>query len=153
MKSTFKLAGLFLASIILLTSVSGPSYAQSEIEPVVPALASFILPGFGQLINEQPEKALTHFIVDVGIVTAAYFISYPYYKRAPYVPVGTLHLAWSAYSAYDAYTVAEDRNRTIFGSTPSLQPENDRNLDLNLASSPLTLDNSDRLSVSNVKGN
>jgi len=80
----------------------------------LPGLASFALPGLGQLINDQADKAFLHFGIMVGIDLGAYYLvrllPYSYYS---YPLIGLAHLGWALYSAYDAYSVAKEQNFTI----------------------------------------
>ncbi|MFB6291391.1 MAG: hypothetical protein ABEJ25_06660, partial [Candidatus Bipolaricaulia bacterium] len=116
MRFCLKSVGIFILSGFLLTSLGAQSLAADDLSPVVPSLASFIIPGSGQLINEQPNKALTHFVVVVGIDTATYFLSLSYVRTSllTYRLGSLLHLAWSSYSAYDAYQVASNKKQSIF---------------------------------------
>ena len=140
MKFALKLLGLFLISGLIVTSFTTNGLADNEISPVVPSLASFILPGAGQLLNDQPEKALTHFVVIVGIDTATYLMAGTFIPRPwTFYRIGTaLHLAWSGYSAYDAYQVASRRRSGIFGSSFDLVASEKSETELKIASSSLT---------------
>jgi hypothetical protein len=124
--------------------------ADEEISPLVPSVASFILPGSGQLINDQPDKALTHFVVGIGIYSS---YTFTFLYRSPlFRVIPLLNLAWSGYSAYDAYQVASDRRRGIFGSSLELESSNGSEPELDLASTALTLtDKSREFSVSAVE--
>ena len=124
---------------LLTIAMSTPALARDEItlDPIVPAIASFIIPGAGQLLNDQPDKAITHFAVAVGINALNYFLVYSVYTSSPaYSPYlgGTLHLAWSAYSAFDAYEVAEDRRRGIRFSSLEMESSPYADEELSLAS-------------------
>jgi hypothetical protein len=78
----------------------------------IPGLASFVLPGLGQLLNDQMDKAILHFAVGVGIGVAGYGIGWYVLPGAWYL-VPTLYFAWSLYSGYDAYTVAKENHFTL----------------------------------------
>lgn len=75
----------------------------------IPGLASFVIPGLGQLINDEMDRAILHFGVAVALNVGGYYVAallpVPYYYSYPVV--GLLHLGWSLYSAFDAYDVAE----------------------------------------------
>jgi len=120
MKIVTKLACFLVIASLILALPGQNGQAKDDLSPVVPSLASFILPGAGQLINDQPDKALTHFIVILGIDTATYFLSTSLIgsRIITYRLGTTLHLAWSGYSAYDAYQEAKNRNSGIFSSAP-----------------------------------
>jgi len=80
----------------------------------IPGLASFVIPGLGQFINDQVDKAFLHFGIAVAIDFGAYYLTtllpYNYYS---YPLVGLAHLGWALYSAYDAYSVAKEENFTL----------------------------------------
>lgn len=80
----------------------------------IPGLASLLLPGLGQFLNDQVDKAFLHLgiavAVDLGTYYLASLLPYSYYT---YPLVGLAHLAWGLYSGYDAYTVAKEQNFTI----------------------------------------
>jgi hypothetical protein len=78
----------------------------------IPGLASFALPGLGQLLNDQMDKAIMHFAIGVGIGALGYGIGWYILPGAWYL-VPTLYFAWSLYSGYDAYTVAKKNHFTL----------------------------------------
>jgi hypothetical protein len=77
----------------------------------IPGLASFVLPGLGQVLNDQMDKAILHFGVDIAIVAVGWYVGglMPY----AYYAIPALHLAWAIYSGFDAYNVAKDRGFSI----------------------------------------
>jgi hypothetical protein len=77
----------------------------------IPGLASFVLPGLGQLINDQVDKAILHFAVDVAIVGIGWYVA----TLLPfgYYAIPALHLGWALYSGLDAYNVAKDQGFSI----------------------------------------
>lgn len=103
--------------VIVIASMSSMSVtAQTQSEAWIPGLASFLIPGLGQLLNDEPDKAILHFGVDVAILVGGGYISSlmsPYYWYSGYSIVGLAHLAWSLYSGYDAYTVAKEKGFSI----------------------------------------
>ncbi|MCF7875418.1 hypothetical protein K9M06_00030 [Candidatus Bipolaricaulota bacterium] len=147
MKTTSKLFVLLLVSVVLLLTSGTIGIAAEDISPAVPSIASFILPGAGQFINDQPNKALTHFVVGVGIYSA---YSLPFIWKSPLIRIlPALNLAWSGYSAYDAYRVAEEKNRSIFDS--SLNSNSEPVYSVDLVDSSLELSTgAPELSVSSV---
>lgn len=150
MKIASKLFVLLLVSVVLLLTSGTIGIAAEDISPAVPSIASFILPGAGQFINDQPDKALTHFLIIVGIDSATIFLSRSPMGYALNYSLGTaLHLAWSGYSAYDAYRVAEEKNRSIFDS--SLNSNSEPVYSVDLVDSSLELSTgAPELSVSSV---
>ncbi|HHR85604.1 MAG TPA: hypothetical protein ENL23_04575 [Candidatus Acetothermia bacterium] len=101
----------------LLVVMTAGVFAQtsSKSDAWVPGLASFLIPGLGQLLNDQMDKAIIHFGVDVAILVGGGYISYllPYGYWYSYSIVGLAHLAWSAYSGLDAYNVAKEQGFTL----------------------------------------
>jgi hypothetical protein len=98
--------GAVLIGILLMTFS-----ASAANQPWIPGIASFVLPGLGQLLNDQLDKAILHFGIDVVIVAAGYYVSL-------LTPIGwyllpALHLGWGLYSGYDAYSVAKSAGFSI----------------------------------------
>lgn len=100
-----------LGALVLGLLVVGISAAAAS-DAWIPGVASLAIPGLGQLLNDQVDKALVHFVVGLGIGAIGYGIGWYILPGAWYL-VPTLYLAWSIYSAYDAYTVAKDKGFSI----------------------------------------
>ena len=100
------------AGVIQLVATFGAS-AQTN-DAWIPGLASFVLPGLGQFINDEMDKAIIHLgiavALDVGAFYVAALLPFSYYT---YPLVGLVHLAWGVYSGFDAYNVAKDQGFTI----------------------------------------
>jgi hypothetical protein len=98
--------------VLLLVASFGAS-AQNN-DAWIPGLASFVLPGFGQFLNDQIDRAILHFGIAVALDVGAYYVSallpYSYFT---YPLVGAVHLAWAIYSGLDAYNVAKDQGFRI----------------------------------------
>lgn len=79
-------------------------------DPLVYGLASFLIPGLGQYLNGEPDKALMHFLVAVAIPTVGYYMAV--ITLNPFLAYVTplAQLGWSIYSALDAYNVAKEYN-------------------------------------------
>ena len=110
----YALVGIVLLAIASLAST--PAVAQSQTEAWVPGFASFLIPGLGQLLLDEPDKAILHFGVDVAILVGGGYVASimsPYYWYSGYSLVGLAHLAWSLYSGYDAYTTAKEKGFTL----------------------------------------
>jgi len=148
MKYLPKTVGLLLIFALLAAGFSTTARAQEDLSPIVPAIASFVLPGSGQLVNDQPDKALTHFVVEVGISSVYYFSAIsrtPIWRVMP-----ALQLAWHGYSSYDAYQVATDRRGSIFDT--GLELEDSTYYSEERLASTLELSGSElELSVSSLK--
>jgi len=80
---------------------------KEEKDPLLNGLASFVVPGLGQYLNGEPNKALSHFLIAVAIpvVCPLLFPSYPYLLSSSLCML--LQLGWHAYSAIDAYETAK----------------------------------------------
>ncbi|MGD9676480.1 MAG: hypothetical protein AB7V19_07340, partial [Candidatus Bipolaricaulia bacterium] len=99
MKRVLVLGVLVLGLLVTGISVSAATQAW------IPGVASLAIPGLGQLLNGQEDKALVHFVVGLGISALGYGIGWYVLPGAWYL-VPTLYFAWSVYSACDAYNVA-----------------------------------------------
>ena len=93
--------------VILLVSTVG-AVAQNN-DAWIPGLASLVLPGLGQLINDQMDRAILHFGVAVALNVGGYYIAalLPFSYYYSYSLVGLIHLGWAVYSGFDAYDVAK----------------------------------------------
>jgi hypothetical protein len=93
--------------VVGMLLISFSSMAASS-DAWIPGLASFVLPGLGQLINDEMDKAILHFAVGVGIYAVGFGVSW-YFSPLWYI-TPALGLGWAIYSGYDAYSVAKDHN-------------------------------------------
>lgn len=112
---------ILLLGMVLLAFLPTTAMAQEEREPLLYGLASFVLPGLGQYLNEEPGKAVSHFLIAVALPVLCYYINYTLPYRYPLYPVcGLLSLGWAAYSGIDAYETAKRFNEMHgFGLSPS----------------------------------
>ncbi|MCD5407832.1 hypothetical protein LR090_01010 [Candidatus Bipolaricaulota bacterium] len=87
--------------------LTGMAREEPNFIPLLHGTASLILPGLGQYLNGEYDKALTHFLVLVVIHVGAGYIAdlmpWGYYR---YYLVSGLHALWAIYSAIDAYETA-----------------------------------------------
>lgn len=99
---------LVCAAALLLVTTFGAS-AQTN-DAWIPGLASFVIPGLGQFINDETDKAILHLGVAIALDVGAYYLAailpFGYYS---YPLVGLVHLGWGIYSGLDAYNVAKDQ--------------------------------------------
>lgn len=79
----------------------------------IPGLASFVLPGLGQLLNDQIDKAVLHLAVDVAIIAVGSYASALLLSPVMFYAVPALHLGWAVYSGLDAYNVATEQGFSI----------------------------------------
>lgn len=101
---------LSIAVSVGLLAVGVAGYGQGRRDPVLYGLASFFLPGLGQYLNGEPDKAIVHFLVAVSIPTVGYYLAS--ITRSPVLErtIPLLQFGWSVYSALDAYRTAKRYN-------------------------------------------
>jgi len=99
-----------LLSLGGVLTVGGFAQTTGPSDAWIPGLASLCVPGFGQLLNDEVDKAIIHFgvfiAIDIGILVLFPWHYYGYSYRS-YV-FGLAHLAWAIYSGLDAYNIAKD---------------------------------------------
>jgi hypothetical protein len=104
-----KLVVSLCVGVILLVSTVG-AVAQTN-DAWIPGLASFVLPGVGQFINDEMDKAILHLGIVIGVDLLAYYAAtlLPFTGMYSYPLIAAVHLAWGVYSGMDAYRVAKDQ--------------------------------------------
>lgn len=113
------MVGLVMIGLLAITPLAAGAQPAQPNEVWIPGLASFLIPGLGQLMNGQTDKAVLHFGVDVAIVVGGYYLAsmtynpYSLFPNRGFALLGLAHLAWSLYSEYDAYTVAKEKGFTL----------------------------------------
>jgi hypothetical protein len=102
-----------LCVVFCLLALAFGATAQPN-EAWIPGVASLVLPGLGQFLNDEVGKAFLHLGIAVALDVGAYYVAtllpFSFYT---YPLVGLVHLAWGLYSAYDAYSVATDQGFTF----------------------------------------
>lgn len=84
----------------------GPAYAQGQeaqpevtCDPFFSGIASMFIPGWGQWMNGERSKAVTHIIVGFGTVAGGFLLAG--------TPAGLIswlaRVGWGLYSTYDAF--------------------------------------------------
>lgn len=100
-----------LATVVaLLVSFPVGGMAKERVsrrDPVLYGLSSFVLPGVGQYLNGEPDKALLHFLIATALPIMCYY-ALPYYPGVVTCPM--LSLGWHVYSAIDAYETTQRFN-------------------------------------------
>ena len=111
--------GLVMIGLLAITPLAVGAQPAQPNEAWIPGLASFLIPGLGQLMNGQTDKAVLHFGVDVAILVGGEYLTEVTYNphelfgsRFVFIVLAA-HLAWSLYSGYDAYTVAKEKGFTL----------------------------------------
>jgi len=100
--------------LALFVLVSGVAFGKENVErrdPLLYGLASFVIPGLGQFLQGDTNKALTHFLVAIAIGVAGGYLAVftPYAFVTPVIAAA--HLVWALYSAMDSYEMAVAYNK------------------------------------------
>ena len=112
---------LAVAALIVGGLVAGGLAAEEpSLTPLLHGTASLILPGLGQYLNGEYDKALTHFLVLVAIDVGTWYLGeiLPWWYPTYYL-VGGLHALWAIYSAIDAYETALELEGLSFNVSPT----------------------------------
>jgi len=105
------LVGIALLMVFQLTGIAQEEEQIAPKNPLLYGVASFVVPGAGQFLNGETNKALTHFLIAVAIPTVGYYAAFA--SPAPGLVVGVTavaQLGWALYSAMDAYNIAKQFN-------------------------------------------
>lgn len=105
-----------LAGLVGVVFVGGFAQVSGPSDAWVPGLASFLIPGLGQLLNDQMDKAIIHFGVAVGISVGGAIVSNALLYNGfwyGYSITAAAYLLWSVYSGIDAYNVAKEQGFTL----------------------------------------
>lgn len=105
MRISMAVLGLLALGVVM--APAGLAQETPSLTPLLHGTASLILPGLGQYLNGEYDKALTHFLVLVAIDVGAWYLGeiLPWWYPRYYVVSG-LHALWAIYSAVDAYQTA-----------------------------------------------
>jgi len=109
-------AAIVLVGMVAIIVSAVPTHGANSSDAWVPGLASFIIPGLGQLLNDQVDKAVLHFGVGVAISLGGSLASAALLYRGAfygYYIVGAAYLGWSLYSGIDAYNVAKKQGFSL----------------------------------------
>ncbi|HIE47877.1 TPA: hypothetical protein EYP84_03165 [Candidatus Bipolaricaulota bacterium] len=103
----YLVVALLVMGGLLGGGITGMAREEPNFIPLLHGTASLILPGLGQYLNGEYDKALTHFLVMVVIDVGAWYIAdlVPWWYPRYYLVSG-LHALWAIYSAIDAYQTA-----------------------------------------------
>lgn len=109
---------ILMVGLVLLVAfqVMGAAQEEEQVTPKNPllyGLASFVVPGVGQFLNGETNKALTHFLLGVAIPVVGYYAAVA--SPTPLLVIsatGVAQLGWALFSAMDAYEVAKRFNET-----------------------------------------
>jgi len=107
MKSLLGKVTLILVLVFSIQALTGTfamaAQAQTQkLDPLLAAVASFVLPGLGQFLLGNQAKAINHVLIYLGIWIVGSLLA-PY----TYGVTAILPLLWAIYSAYDAYQMAQ----------------------------------------------
>jgi TM2 domain-containing membrane protein YozV len=67
------------------------------VNAILAAIASFIIPGLGQLLAGDAKKGIIFFVIALVLGVLNVYVS---------MFIGILSLVWALYAAYDAYQMA-----------------------------------------------
>lgn len=115
-----RIAVVGLVAVVGL-GVAGVGRQEPNPIPLVHGIASFAVPGLGQYLNGEYDKALVHFAVDVVLLLGGGYLAaiLPYPGFSLYWGVGLAHTLWALYSGWDAYTVALRREGLTLRVAPT----------------------------------
>jgi len=89
--------------------------ATAQEDAWIPGLASFLIPGLGQVLNDEVSKGVLHFVVMLGIDAGARILAYTLFRYSAFYYGGytaygiwALSIGWRVFSGLDAYNVAKD---------------------------------------------
>ncbi|HEC63178.1 MAG TPA: hypothetical protein ENI38_02140 [Candidatus Acetothermia bacterium] len=115
----------YLLAVALMVGVAlgaGGVWAQEDVSlrPLIHGAASLVIPGLGQYLNGEYEKALTHFMVTIVLDVGVWYLAdiLPWWYPSYYLVSG-VHALWALYSAIDAYETALELEGLSFHITPT----------------------------------
>ncbi len=92
-------AGLLFVTYVPVVEAALAQKDEVKCDPFLNALASFVIPGWGQWLNDERGKAVFHVAVGAGLIaTPILFAGTPI---ALFAILG--QLVWGGYSGYDAF--------------------------------------------------
>lgn len=109
-------AVILVVSLLVIMATGAFAQTAPKTDAWVPGLASFLIPGLGQLLNDQIDKAIIHFGVAVGISVGGALVSNVLLYNGfwyGYSITAAAYLAWSVYSGLDAYNVAKEQGFSL----------------------------------------
>ena len=107
-----KRVGVVCVVLSLLVLTFGATAQPSQ--AWIPGVASLVLPGLGQFLNDELDKAILHLGIAIALDVGAFYVaSLLPFNYLSYPIVGLVHLAWGLYSGLDAYNVAKESGFTI----------------------------------------
>lgn len=107
---TIAVGSLVLGFLFLIPSV--PVLGQEEApavkcDPFINGAASLLIPGWGQWLNGEKEKAVMHLVVGLGLSVGAVLL----YPTNLALLLGAARSVWSLYSVYDAFTTCLQKHK------------------------------------------
>ncbi len=104
MKALVALVVMGLFFVTLVSPVANAAVIQKDeikCDPFLNALASFLIPGWGQWLNAERGKAVFHIAVGVGLIATPILLA-----GTPIALLAALgRFVWGIYSGYDAFMV------------------------------------------------
>jgi TM2 domain-containing membrane protein YozV len=111
-----RLIAVSILIVGLLVGMTVGANAATNRDAWIPGIASFLIPGLGQLLNDQVDKAIIHFGIGMAIpVGGALAVSVLPFNlwTAGYSVVALATIGFRVYSGLDAYNVAEETGFSI----------------------------------------
>lgn len=104
MRTLVALVVMGLLFVTLVSPVANAAVMQEDevkCDPFLNALASFLIPGWGQWLNTERGKAVFHIAVGVGLIATPILLA-----GTPIALLAFLgRFVWGIYSGYDAFMV------------------------------------------------
>lgn len=115
-------ASVCIVTIALLVALGPSALGQEQdqqqqetidCDPFVNGIASGLFPGWGQWLNDDHSKAVTHVVLNIGLGAGAVLL----YPTTASTLLGLGRVAWGFYSMFDAFRscVNKHENIEIFG--------------------------------------
>ena len=107
-----RVAAIFGIGVVALLAFSIVGVAAEKArDPLIYGLGSFVIPGLGQYLNGDSDKALRHFIIGVAIPVVGYYAGFiSPFPVLIWAVTGLARFGWSVYSGFDAYDTAQAYN-------------------------------------------
>ncbi len=106
------LAALLVVGVMATAGITGAAQPPQARDPLLYGLASFFVPGLGQVLQQDLQTGLVHFGVAAAIpIVGAYMAMVSPAPALVWAGVGLAQLGWTLNSAFHSYNMAVDYNR------------------------------------------
>ncbi len=103
---------VLVVGLVGVLNMAAAAQQAQEREPILYAVASFFIPGLGQVLQDEVQTGIVHFGIAVAIPIAGSYLRAV--SPAPIVigwSVAAAQFAWSLYSAFHSHDLAVEHNR------------------------------------------